>query len=148
MPDWFDLDYEDGYFLDDPESSYGRSVSHREVYIDAMRRRTKAAAIAIIDYIEDCKQSISLRVISNQIIKSATSTAANYRAACVARSGKEFFAKMSIVVEEADETVFWLEILYESKIKINKEGVIPLGKEWREITKIMSAARKKAKNQR
>ena len=55
---------------------------------------------------------------------------------------------MSIVVEEADETVFWLEILYESKIKINKEGVIPLGKEWREITKIMSAARKKAKNQR
>ena len=113
-----------------------------------MRRRTKAAAIAIINYIEDCKQSTSLRVISNQIIKSATSTAANYRAACLARSGREFFAKMSIVVEEADETVFWLEILYESKVKVDKEGIIPLGKEWREISKIMNTARKNAKGKK
>ena len=148
MPDWFDLGYDDSYSVTDPQAPYGSSRSEREIYIDGMRRRTKEAAIAIINYIEDCKPSTSLRVISNQIIKSATSTAANYRAACVARSGREFFAKMSIVVEEADETVFWLEILYESKIKVNKEGIIPLGKEWREITKIMSAARKKAKGKR
>ena len=148
MPDWFDLGYDESFIVNDPKSTYGRSSSDREAYIDAMRKRTKAAAIAIINYIENCQQSTSLRVISNQIIKSATSTAANYRAACVARSGREFYAKMSIVVEEADETVFWLEILYESKIKVDKEGIVPLGKEWREITKIMSAARKKAKDRR
>ena len=145
MPDWFDLGYEESFFVNDPESSYGAPRSDREMYIDTMRRRTKAAAIAIIDYIEDCRPSTSLRVISNQIIKSSTSTAANYRAACLARSGREFYAKMSIVVEEADETVFWLEVLYESKVKVNKEGIIPLGKEWREISKIMNAARKTAK---
>ena len=145
MPDWFDLGYEESYSVNEPKVGYGRSRSEREVYIEKMRRRTKAAAIAIINYITDCKPSTSLRVISNQIIKSATSTAANYRAACLARSGREFFAKMSIVVEEADETVFWLEILYESKVKVDKEGIIPLGKEWREISKIMNTARKNAK---
>ncbi len=134
--------------MNDPEVGYGRSRSEREIYIEKMRRRTKAAAIAIINYIENCKPSTSLRVISNQIIKSATSTAANYRAACLARSGREFFAKMSIVVEEADETVFWLEILYESKVTVDKEGIIPLGKEWREISKIMNAARKNAKGKK
>ncbi|WP_198664750.1 four helix bundle protein [Lewinella sp. IMCC34191] len=148
MPDWFDLGYEESYSVNDPEVGYGRSRSEREIYIEKMRRRTKAAAIAIINYIENCKPSTSLRVISNQIIKSATSTAANYRAACLARSGREFFAKMSIVVEEADETVFWLEILYESKVTVDKEGIIPLGKEWREISKIMNAARKNAKGKK
>ena len=148
MPDWFDYGYEDSYTVNDPASGYGPSRSDRELYIEKMRRRTKAAAVAIINFMEDCKPSTSLRVISNQIIKSATSTAANYRAACLARSGREFFAKMSIVVEEADETVFWLEILYESTVKVDKEGIVPLGKEWREISKIMNAARRSAKGKK
>ena len=146
LVDWSDLNYDDSYVLSDPNAPYGRKTEERIDYIDSMRRRTKAAAIAVVNLVEGFQQSTALRVISNQIIKSATSTAANYRAACVARSGKEFYAKMSIVVEEADETVFWLEILYESNLKVEKAAIIPLGKEWREISKIMSSARKRAKS--
>ncbi len=148
MPDWIDSNYDESFSVNDPDAPYGKSPSEREIYINKMRRRTTAAAIAIINYIEACKPSTSLRVISNQIIKSSTSAAANYRAACLARSGRDFFAKMSIVVEEADETVFWLEILYESEIKVDKAGIVPLGKEWREISKIMNAARKTAKGKK
>jgi four helix bundle protein len=56
----------------------------------------------------------SSRIIGKQLIRSVTSTAANYRAACLSRSKKEFYSKISIVVEEADETLFWLEILKDS----------------------------------
>ena len=142
MEDWFDLvDAGQAYIFQDPPSSYNQDVSDKASYIEGMRRRMKAAAVAVVDFMEGSKSTPALNVIRYQIIKSATSAAANYRAACVARSGKEFFAKMSIVVEEADETVFWLEVLYASRIKVDKDVVISLGKEWRELTKMVSAAR-------
>ena len=65
--------------------------------------------------------------------------ASNYRAACRGRSDKEFYSKLSTVVEEADETVFWLEILLESKVFNVEEKII---KEANEILSIVSASRK------
>jgi len=75
------------------------------------RSRTKKFAIAIIRFYGRQKKTDEMRIIGKQLVRSATSVAANFRAATRARSNAEFFSKMCIVVEEADETVFWLEIL-------------------------------------
>ena len=80
-----------------------------------LKLRTKKFSLEIIDLVEKMPNSIASRTISNQIIRSGTSVGANYRAVCRARSDKEFVSKMNIVLEEADETVFWLEIINEKK---------------------------------
>ena len=80
-----------------------------------LKVRTKKFSLEIIDLVEKLSNSIAGRTISNQIIRSGTSVRANYRAVCRARSDKEFVSKMNIVLEESDETVFWLEIIYEKK---------------------------------
>ena len=147
MVDWFEGEGEENLWKDEAVP-YGEKMP-REEFIAQMRKRTKAAAVSIINFMEDtppCHYSSPLSVIRRQIIRSATSVGANYRAACVARSGREFFAKLSIVVEEADETVYWLELLYDSKIDIDRKAIVALGKEWRELTKIVSAARKSYRN--
>ncbi|HLT47891.1 MAG TPA: four helix bundle protein [Rubricoccaceae bacterium] len=79
-----------------------------------MRLRLKAFAVRIIRLVETLPRSLSGQTLGRQPLRSATSEAANYRAACRARSRAGFVAKMSIVVEEADETVFWLELLAEA----------------------------------
>ena len=147
MVDWFEGESEENFWEDGP-APYGDKLS-REEYVARMRKRTKAAAVSIINFMEDTRpspHSAPLTTIRHQLIRSATSAGANYRAACVARSGREFFAKLSIVVEEADETVYWLELLYDSKINIDRKAVVALGKEWRELTKIISAARRTYRN--
>ncbi len=78
------------------------------------------------------------------MIRSATSVAANYRAACRSRSKADFINKLGIVEEEADETMFWLEILIESG-KTCKEDVNDLYKETDELVAIFSASRKTAR---
>jgi four helix bundle protein len=80
-----------------------------------LKLRTKKFSLDIIDLVEKMPNSIASRTISNQIIRSGTSVGANYRAVCRARSDREFVSKMNIVLEEADETVFWLEIISEKK---------------------------------
>lgn len=85
-------------------------------FIELLKKRTKQLAVDVILFYDSIQKTDSTRMIGKQIIRSATSTAANYRAACIARSQKEFFSKMSIVVEEADETLFWLEILKDSNL--------------------------------
>ncbi len=83
-------------------------------------------------------------MISNQILKSATSIAANYRAVGRARSKAEFVAKLGVVIEEADETVFWLELLAESGI-VKAEKLCDLLAEGNQLLAIFSAARSTAK---
>ena len=84
------------------------------------------------------------RVIGRQLLRSGTSVGANYRSACRARSRAEFVAKLGIVLEEADETVFWLELLQESDIvSVGKMG--PLLQEARELTSIFVASMRTAK---
>ncbi len=77
----------------------------------AMKDRTKQVAIRIVTVVRSLPSSREGNVIDNQLLRSGTAVAANYRAVCRARSKAEFVSKMSIVVEEADETVFWLEML-------------------------------------
>jgi four helix bundle protein len=74
-------------------------------------------------------------------IKLATSVGANYRAACRGRSKAEFYSKICIVVEEADETEYWLELILETNLSKNNHEVIRLLKESNEITKILTKAK-------
>jgi len=111
-------------------------------YNDIFRGRTKKLALEIVREMAKVKFSDEVSVIRKQIIRSATSVAANYRAVCRARSERERYAKMCIVVEEADETAFWLELIEELEI-------IPIAKvnefknETEEILKVMSSYKKK-----
>jgi four helix bundle protein len=83
------------------------------------------------------------RAVANRIIRSATSFAANYRAACRARSRAEFITKLGVVEEEADETAFWLELIIDSAL-VTKARIHPLLMEAGEIVAIMAASRKSA----
>jgi four helix bundle protein len=78
---------------------------------DELRRRTKAFAVDVVKFVESLPRGRSIDVIGNQLIRSATSVAANYRAACRSRSGADFINKIGLVEEEADETLFWIEML-------------------------------------
>lgn len=119
------------------------SVNKAE-FIEEFKNRTKGLAVSVILFYDKMLKTEASKIIGKQLIRSVTSTAANYRAACIARSNREFFAKMSIVVEEADETLFWLEMLRDTKL-VSAPDVEPFIKEITEIVKVMSVARKNVK---
>ena len=81
-----------------------------------LKRRTKAFALRILKLVDALPKTTAGRALASQIVRSGTSVAANYRAACPAKSPADFIAKMGIVEEEADETLFWLELLEESEL--------------------------------
>ena len=103
-----------------------------------LKLRTKRFSLSIIELIESLPNTISGRAISNQLVRSGTSVGANYRAVCRARSDKEFISKMNIVLEEVDESCFWLELIEEKKWKDTKI----LLKEANELTAIFVSALK------
>ncbi|MFH1124834.1 MAG: four helix bundle protein [Pseudomonadota bacterium] len=100
-----------------------------------MKNRTKKFAKEIIRLCRKLPDNREGRLIGNQIFRSGTSVAANYRAACRARSTAEFISKLSIVEEEADETLFWLELIKEMEI-IDKTSLGSLMQENDEIIAI------------
>lgn len=113
-----------------------------------LQDRTKKFALRIIKLAEHLEKHLIGKFIGRQIFRSGTSVAANYRAACRAKSAKDFISKLGIVIEEADETSFWIELLNESGM-IQKTLVLELLKESNEITAIMVASKNSAiKNQR
>jgi four helix bundle protein len=79
-----------------------------------LKARTKNFALRVIKLVQALPRNMTADVLGKQLLRSATSVAANYRAACRARSQAEFVAKMSIVVEESDESLFWLELIGDS----------------------------------
>lgn len=81
-----------------------------------LQDRTKKFALRIIRAFSRSPKSEEARVVGRQFLRSGTSVAANYRAACRSRSRADFISKISIVVEEADETLFWLELVVESEL--------------------------------
>ncbi|MEM6551804.1 MAG: four helix bundle protein [Planctomycetota bacterium] len=81
-----------------------------------LQARTKSFAVRCLRLIDSLPNTTAGRVIGNQLARSATSVGANYRASCRARSRKEFVSKMSITVEEADESLYWLELIVELKL--------------------------------
>ncbi|MBO7145691.1 MAG: four helix bundle protein [Salinivirgaceae bacterium] len=105
-----------------------------------LKNRTKAFAIRIIKLCRKLPDTTESRIIGKQILRSGTSIAANYRAACRARSDNEFVSKLNIVIEETDETMFWLEIISETGI-IAADLLKDLYSENEEILKIMVASR-------
>jgi len=109
-----------------------------------LRDRTKQFALRILKLCSSLPRSEAGRVISRQLIRSGTSVAANYRAVGRARSQAEFVAKMGVVVEEADESVFWMELLVDAQIvqKARLDGLITEGNE---LVSIFVASQKTAK---
>lgn len=113
-------------------------------FAEEFRQRTKAFALRIMKLVDHLPGAPSCRVAGAQLVRAGTSIAANYRAACRARSEREFNAKLHIALEEADETVLWLELLSEG-------GQLPIGRiddllaEAKAIMSILGKAEKTAR---
>jgi four helix bundle protein len=106
-------------------------------------QRTKQFALRIFNLVGALPQTIQGRAVAAQLIRSGTSVAANYRAACRARSKPEFVAKLGVVEEEADESAFWLELIMETNL-LGTAKVKPLLTEASEIVAIMASSKKTA----
>jgi len=115
---------------------------------DLLKKRTKDFGLRVIKMLDSLPKTVAGRAIANQLVRSATSVGANYRAACRGRSKAEFIAKLGIVIEEADECCYWLEIIIESGM-IKEKLISDLHKEANELTAIFIASSKTAsiKNQ-
>ena len=112
-----------------------------------LRDRTKRFAVAIVRFCSRLPRIEAARVIERQLLRAGTGVAANYRAACRARSAADFISKISIVLEEADETLFWLELLVDADI-IESRLILDLSAECHELLKISSASLATAKANR
>lgn len=104
-------------------------------------------ALRILKLSEALPHTVSGRTLAGQIVRSATSVAANYRAACRARSKADFIAKLGIVEEESDESQFWLEMIDEAGL-LPSERLEALKKEADELTAIVVSSIKTAKRGR
>ena len=108
-----------------------------------MITRTKKFALRVMKLIGALPKTVQGNAISNQLMRSGTSVAANYRAACRARSKREFIAKLGTVEEEADASAFWLELIVEGRL-LPEKLVTPLLKESGELVAIAAASKKTA----
>ena len=111
---------------------------------DALKRRTKTFALRILRMYRSLPRTNDARILGTQLLRAGTSIGANYRAAIRARSRAEFAAKLGIVLEEADETVFWLELIQESEFFPN-DKLTDLLKEANELVSIFVTSLRTAK---
>lgn len=109
-----------------------------------LKRRTQKFAVDVIKLIEELPRKHSLDVLSKQLLRSSTSIGANYRSACRGKSTADFINKIIIVEEEADESIYWLELIEESGL-VNSISIAALKKEANELTAIFTAIGKTAK---
>ena len=109
-----------------------------------LQDRTKRFAVRIVNVFKALPKTDEARIIGKQLLRSGTSVAANYRAACRGRSKAEFAAKMGVVVEEVDETVFWMELLVETDI-VAAGKMTELISEANELLAIFAASRSTAR---
>src|SRR5687768_5616137 len=98
----------------------GRPMTNLE-FARQMQTRTKSFAVRVIRMFQRLPKTDEARVLGKQVLRSGTSVAANYRAACRSKSRADFISKLGTTVEEVDETLFWLELLEES-------GIVPAKK--------------------
>jgi four helix bundle protein len=106
-----------------------------------LQARLKSFAYGLIPLCESLPAKKVARIIEDQLLRSAFSAAANYRAACKAQSPKAFKSKLSIAFEEMDESLFWLEVINDLEL-INKKKLSLLLKEADELTRILASSRK------
>jgi four helix bundle protein len=111
---------------------------------DELKMRTKKFAIRIVKLFQALPHRDDARTLGKQLLRSGTSVDANYRAVCRSRSKAEFLARLGIVVEEIDETVFWLELLVESNI-VSQQRLGSLQQEAKELLAIFASSQLTAK---
>jgi four helix bundle protein len=111
---------------------------------EELRRRTKQFAVRVVKLYRSLPFSADAQVLGKQLLRSATSVAANYRAACRGRSRAEWIAKIGLVVEEADESCFWLEMLSDCDI-LPPARLKDLQQEANELTKLFTASQRTAR---
>ena len=109
-----------------------------------MKRRTNRFGLRVIELVEDLPRGKTASTIGYQLIRSATSVGANYRAACRGRSKPDFISKIGITIEEADESLYWMELLVESGISPGEE-IVELMHEANELVAILTASSKTAR---
>jgi four helix bundle protein len=107
---------------------------------EQLKARTMAFALKALQLVDKISNTHSGQVVARQLAKSATSVGANYRACCNARSRVEFIAKLGVVVEETDESVYWLEMLNQSSSASRSSEVAPVLAEARELRAIFAKA--------
>jgi four helix bundle protein len=112
---------------------------------DELKRRTRQFGLHVIKLVEALPKTQTTAVIGRQLVRCGTSVGANYRAACRGKSKADFIAKLGTVEEEADESIYWLEMLVEAKV-VRSNQVAELLAEANELTAIVAASRKTAKN--
>jgi len=110
-----------------------------------LKKRTKQFALRILKLTAALPKTIEAKVIQNQLARAGTSVAANYRASCRGRSRAEFISKIGTVIEEADESCFWMELIIEGKM-LPETKVDALLQEANELTAILTASRKTAQD--
>ena len=110
-----------------------------------LKQRTREFALRIIKLVESLPNTPTARVIGNQLLRCGTSVGANYRAACRARSKAEFISKMGIVEEEADESIYWIELLIDTNL-VNQNRVTDLIDEGNQIVSIIVSSINTARN--
>lgn len=107
---------------------------------EELKKRTKEFTVRTFKLIDTLPKSKITDVITYQILKSSSSVSANYRAVCRSKSTADFLNKLKIVEEEADETLFWLELIEELPLKCDPEELSILKKEANELTAIFTSA--------
>jgi four helix bundle protein len=112
-----------------------------------LQRRTKQFALCVFKLVDALPRTLAGRAVASQLVRSATSVEANYRAACRARSRAEFTAKLGTVLEEADESLYWLELIRDGELMPDSKVSLLL-KEAGELTAILAADRKSAVSNR
>lgn len=111
---------------------------------EELKRRTKQFALRVVRFVEALPRGRTADVLGRQLLRSGTSLGANYRAACRAKSTADFISKMGTVEEEADESVYWMELLVEAGI-VKADRLESLMKEGNEILAITVASINTAK---
>ncbi len=112
---------------------------------EELKKRTKEFAHRCVKLAFALPENVLGRHIRAQLIKCSTSVGAKYRAACIAQSRADFVSKLSIVIEEVDESCFWLEFVIDKKL-LRKRQIDPLLIEAKELTSIFVSSRKTIKN--
>jgi four helix bundle protein len=112
---------------------------------DELKRRTKQFGLRIIKLVESLPSGKTANVIGNQLLRSGTSVGANYRSACRGRSKPDFISKAGIAIEEADESLYWMELLIEAGL-IKEENLRPLMQEANELIAILTTSVKTARS--
>jgi four helix bundle protein len=118
-----------------------------EIRGEDLKRRTKQFSLRVIRLCETLPSKPAARIIANQLLRAATSVGANYRAACRARSPADFISKMGIVLEETDESAYWLELLVESGL-VTQQRLSELLREAEELIAIFAASKITASGKR